>query len=566
MKWKRGIIPKQKDTLVAIDLEMFGNVKSRLHRPEGELALAAFADETCVYVVDNVPDLIKSYRNVENCTLAFHNAMYDIPHLRQYGLCLKPRPGHKVLDTLLIERILWNGYFDEFSLADCVRRECGFAMDKTERKEFKGARIPITDDLREYNATDAYYTRLLALSQIEHFKERPTLFKVWQEIDCPALFALMDMQGFMIDEKRWLAVAEQNRAKAEEIRNRLGFNPGSWQQVKQVAKEHGLDLKNTREEELEKFADNPIVREILQYRFFAKRASAYGQAFIDRLMEPDHRIYAPYNVTGAETGRMSSGMQQVPSRDGPEYRECFIADRGKTLIIADYHAQEPKLLAQMSLDPYLLDIFKTGQDVHLIVCRVVLKDDTIQKGDKREVHGRVVNARNEVGKVINLASSYGMTAIGLAMRLGCSVPEAQALLNEYFRRFMGVKLYINEQRALADRNHKVVTLGGRECWINPYSRQGENNAINSPIQGSAADVTKLAAALLHKRCLIMQVPYPVVAFVHDEMVLEVPTKEAKKWAKILKECMTEAITLLAPDVNHAHAVDISIGKSWAAKH
>lgn len=566
MRWKKGIIPKQKNGLIAIDLEMFGNIKSRMHRPYGELALAAFADDKCVYVVDNLTDLHKSYRNIEGCTLVFHNAMYDISHLRQFGLCLKPLSGYKLWDTFLIERILWNGYYDDFELKDCVRRELGVQMSKAERKEFKGERVPLTPEMYEYNAYDAYYTRELALAQMEHMKARPGLLKVWTDIDCPALFALMDMQGFMIDQKRWLAIAEENKKQAEKIKTELGFNPGSWQQVQQIAKQNGLNLRNTREEELEKYGDHPTIKSVLLYRFYAKRASAYGQGFLDRLMEPDGRVYAGYNTIGAETGRMSSGMQQIPVRDSPMYRECFTSARGNSLLIADYHAQEPKLLAQWSKDPYLIQIFLEGQDVHLIVCQVVLKDDTIKKGDKRLIHGHLVNARNDVGKTVNLASSYGLTKIGLALRLGCSVEEADAILQEYFRRFPGVRAYINEQRAIALREYKVKTLGGRECWINPYCRQGENNAINSPIQGSAADVTKLASALLHTQCQSMRVQYPVVAFVHDEIVLEVPTKEAKKWAKILEDCMTKAITLLAPDVCHRHAVDISIGKTWAAKH
>ena len=150
MKWKIGLPPPQRNNLIAIDLEMFGLSRPRLHRPDGELALAAFADGNCVYVVDSIQDLRKAYANVRNNVLAFHNAMFDVSHLRRW-VNFPPRSGYNIWDTMLVERVLWNGYYDEFSLADCVRRELGIQMSKEERKEFKGQRVPITKDMMEYN-------------------------------------------------------------------------------------------------------------------------------------------------------------------------------------------------------------------------------------------------------------------------------------------------------------------------------------------------------------------------------------------------------------------------------
>lgn len=550
IKWLEELPPNNLTGTVALDLEILQMDRKQLHRPSGKFGSLGVSDGTNVWLILNEKDVPAALKRINKCQWAFHNASFDIRQLRRWAI-VEPR---EIWDTLLMERILFGGWYDSFELRDLARRYLGVVLSKETRKQMSTADV-MTSEMKLYAAKDALYTAQIVQAQRKVIETgRDDALLVWTTVDQPAFWATLDFKGFKLDRKRWLSLAEENRAVADKTAAELGFNPGSPVQVKAALAKAKIKVENTRELTLQDHADNPLVQKILTYREAAKRASTYGTSFVEDYVEDDDRIYSEYQTVKAETGRMASGgpnMQNQPH--DPEYRACFVAGKGNRLLIADYSQQEPRCGAALSQDVELLAAFASGEDVHLAVARLVYHDPNMEKSDPRRRHA----------KTLNLGISYGLTAQGLSLRTGLPIEECEDLVLRYFKRFSGLKRWIDASRRDAMHYGYVSTAAGRRVWINPYSRQWMNNAINAPIQGTAADITKRALGFLHA---YYGSNLPVVAVVHDEIVMEVPTGEANKHAKVLRDCMERAFAEIVPGVSRKNLVDISIGKTWAEKH
>ncbi len=260
-----------------------------------------------------------------------------------------------------------------------------------------------------------------------------------------------------------------------------------------------------------------------------------------------------YVAGGFINHNSNPNLLNIPARKIPEYRELFIPKYDK-LIVADISQQEPRILAALSGDKKLLDIFNTGQDIHLMVTRAAFNDDTIVKSDPRR----------DVGKIINLATSYGMTAIGLARKLGISVEEAERFLNAYFARFPQVYENKQKQQEFANRFGYVESITGRRIWINRHNYQWSNNAINAPIQSSAADFTKLWLYKLLTKCRKGAILYPVCNVVYDEIVADSPKELVDTYKTLILEAFDETAKELFPQV--PFEMDMKVGKNWGCKH
>lgn len=552
MKIVEGLPPRTTG-LVAIDLEIFKGYKPQLHRPHGDFACLQICEGDTVYLLTRPAQVEKALHRIDRAIWVFHNASFDIRHLRRWAEIL-PRDGTHFHDTLLVDKILYLNYYDNFALPDLCRRWLHVRMDKDVREDFINGSV-LTERMKDYAANDVAYTWEIAKKQLEACPISPT----WNMIDCPAFWAILDFQGFRIDEKRWLHVAHDEQTRANEIRGKAGFNPGSSPQTIAALEKKGIHLESSKEEFLLPYRDEPLVQTILGYREAAKRASTYGAKFIAESVEADEKVWAEFNVIGAETGRMSCSspnLQNIPVRDTKIYRECFIASRGHRLIIADYNQQEPRIAAELTRDHALLEVFESGGDSHLAVARAIYHDNTLTKEKDK--------AKRGVGKTVNLGLLYGLTEYGLEKR-GIPRSDARAMVTNYFNTFRGVGFWINRTRVQALENEGVYTLGGRHVWVNPYSRQAENNAINSPVQGSAADMTKRALSLLHHACREVGLPYPVVGAIHDEIILDAPRKEITRYKRMLSTAMNQAFVSLCPHVSTKHLVEISVGRTWADK-
>ena len=248
----------------------------------------------------------------------------------------------------------------------------------------------------------------------------------------------------------------------------------------------------------------------------------------------------------------------------PEFRSGFVAAPGHKLIVADYSQQESRIAAAISNDEFLLDLFRRGEDIHLMVARQIYDDDAITKDDPRRF----------LGKTLNLAITYGLTAPSFAKRVTqwnhqrgikqtFSTAEAQTLIDSYFKTCRGIRAYIDTQRLRGQREGRVTTRLGRVIHLNLYNDQWMNIAINAPIQGGAADQMKMALVSLFRRCRERGLEFPVVTVVHDEIVAEVPTEQTALYSDLIERCMLEAGERLYPEV--VWKVGVAVGDNWGVK-
>ena len=520
------------NSFVSFDVEMFGMDKKQLHRPNsGNFAcLTVCGDNNDVYITFDEADVREALNRINDCVWVAHNASFDITQLRRYADIPQRK---KIWDTLIIERILWSGYYNLFGMGNCARRYLDVYVDKTLQKSFSNA-TEMTEPMIEYACLDAFYERQIALEQKKIMDKDD--FKIYSTIDRPTMWAVMDFQGFAIDVDKWLALAELNKQRTKAIDEGLDFNPHSWQQVKKKLLATGFKgLPSTGVSVLEKWMKKypkaeafELSQLTIESRKYRKRASTYGKPFIDDFLEYDNEIpviYAEFEVNKAETGRMASSspnMQNIPARDTKEFRECFIPRPGNVLIICDQSAQEPGILAYLSQDEKMLSIFRQGKDIYIELGRDVYGQELTKKDPRRD------DMKSNI-----LGIAYGLSKYGLAEKIGCSTKEANELLKKTFKAIPQAAQWGNKQ---AEKTKVVHTILGRKCWLNPYTYQCANNARNSPIQGTAADIIKKSIVYLHQNW-DFDCPFGVVAPVHDELVLDVPKELAPEIAKFVSDVM-----------------------------
>lgn len=248
-------------------------------------------------------------------------------------------------------------------------------------------------------------------------------------------------------------------------------------------------------------------------------------------------------------------MQNIPSRKLPIYRTMFTASKGNVIVVSDVSQQEPRILAYESQDGVLIQAIKNKEDLHMTVARSIFGD--FDKSDPE------YDSKRAVGKMINLGTSYGLSEYGLADKLGVDQDRASALLRQYFTRFTGVFSWISTTRMRARQDGFVRTAVGRKIYMNPYSRHAENNAINSPIQGGAADFTKVWLRKVWEYCRKAKFPFPVVAIVHDEIVSDVPKARLKEYERILSRSFDDTAKLLYKGI--PFAAETEHGRTWGVK-
>ncbi len=315
---------------------------------------------------------------------------------------------------------------------------------------------------------------------------------------------------------------------------------------------------------LEKLAEqHELPRLVLEHRSLSKLKGTYVDA-LPLLIDPaDGRIHTTFNQGGAATGRLSSSdpnLQNIPIRTelSRRIRAAFVAPPGRRLLSADYSQIELRILAHYSHDPGLLEAFRTRQDVHT---RTAAETYGVAPGD-------VTPDMRRVAKMLNFGIAYGLSAFGLAQRLDLPDAEARGIIERYFARYAGVKTYIDQAIADARRTGESRTLFGRVRAMpeiaarNPGLRMAaERTAINTPIQGTAADIVKIAMLRVHAALEQERRDARLLLQVHDELVLEVGEKDLAPVETLVKREMEGAATLDVPlDVEVGH------GRSWAEAH
>jgi DNA polymerase-1 len=331
-----------------------------------------------------------------------------------------------------------------------------------------------------------------------------------------------------------------------------------------VVKKTPSGAPSTDEEVLQKLAENyPLPARILDYRSLAKLQSTYIEK-LPRMVNPKTgRVHTSYSQAVAVTGRLASSdpnLQNIPVRteEGRKIREAFIAKPGTVMVSADYSQIELRIMAHIAEDESLLKAFAAGEDIHKATAaemfHVDLKD--------------VTSEQRRYAKVINFGLIYGMSAFGLAGNLGIERSAAQQYIDTYFARYPGVADYMAQTRVSAKELGYVETVFGRRLWLpeirsaNGMRRQGaERAAINAPMQGTAADLIKLAMIAVQTWLEQNKLETRMLLQVHDELVLEVPQHELELVKKHLPELMTQVATLKVPLL-----VEVGIGANWEEAH
>jgi len=320
----------------------------------------------------------------------------------------------------------------------------------------------------------------------------------------------------------------------------------------------------TGQEVLEKFADeHEVPRLILQVRQLAKLKSTYTDALQKLVHSKTGRVHTSYNQAITTTGRLSSSdpnLQNIPIRsiEGREIRKAFIAEPGHVLIAADYSQIELRLMAHFSDDDVLRKAFADGKDIHAATAAAV---NDIDLAD-------VTGEQRRSAKIINFGILYGMSAFGLAKQLGVGRNEAKAFIEAYFARYPTVRAFMDETMEKAKERGYVETLLGHRVYVPEINSSNgmrrsyaERTAINAPLQGSAADIIKIAMIHLHKRLQAEAPASAIILQVHDELIVEAPKSDAERVSVIMREAMESAVQLSVP-----LTVDIGMGDNWFEAH
>ena len=508
------------------------------------------------------------------------NLKYDAHILANHGVRLAGIAHDTLLESYVLE------VHERHDLDSLSQRHLGWKTITYDEVTGKGAaRIPFSSVSVErataYAAEDAdcalalhgaLYPRIAAEAKLKH---------VYEAIELPVLPVLLAMErnGVHLDAAKLAAQSHElgkEMLKVEQDAYAAAgqpFNLNSPRQIQEILFERQkLPVKkktpkgqpSTDEDVLEELAlDYPLPKLLLEYRGLAKLKSTYTDKLPRSVNPATGRVHTTYSQAGAVTGRLASNdpnLQNIPIRtpQGRRIREAFVAPAGARIVSADYSQIELRIMAHLSGDEGLRHAFAHGHDVH--------------RATAAEVFGRqldeVSDDERRTAKVINFGLIYGMSSFGLAQNLGIERATAQAYIDSYFSRYPGVKRYMDETKAKARELGYVETVFGRRLWLpeigasNPQRRQAaERAAINAPMQGTAADLIKLAMIAVQgwleregrKTLLIMQV--------HDELVLEVPAGELQETRDKVRELMQEVAKLEVPLI-----VEVGVGDNWDQAH
>ncbi|ORU90804.1 MAG: DNA polymerase I [Cycloclasticus sp. symbiont of Poecilosclerida sp. M] len=432
-----------------------------------------------------------------------------------------------------------------------------------------------------YAAEDADVTLRLHQQLYGKLQKTPTLTKVYEEIEMPLVpvLARIEQTGVLVDaamlqqQSGELAVQIKSLETQAHAVAEQPFNLGSPKQIQEILYDKmGLPVlkktpkgqPSTAENVLQELAlDFPLPRLILEHRSLSKLRSTYTEKLPLQINPVTSRVHTSYHQAVAATGRLSSSdpnLQNIPVRteEGRRIRQAFIAEPGYTVLAADYSQIELRIMAHLSQDTGLLEAFKQGLDVH--------------KATAAEVFGvaldQVEGHQRRSAKAINFGLIYGMSAFGLAKQLDIDRGAAQGYINLYFQRYPGVKQYMDDTRELAREQGYVETLFGRRLYLpdilakNGQRRQyAERTAINAPMQGTAADIIKLAMLSVDEWLQDEKPAVRMIMQVHDELVFEVEDGFLNQATEIIQEKMSAAAKLDVPLV-----VDIGVGKNWDEAH
>jgi len=505
-----------------------------------------------------------------------HNLKYDIGMLRQERVEVQGTLYDTMLASYLINPNKPDHSLEDVSFEYLSYRKKSFQEILAKKESFSDVTL---EDATRYAAEDAALAMELKGVLFERLKEEG-LDTLYFDMEMPLIHVLIDMEeaGFKVDADKLNNMSKELSREIESIQKRIYFLAGEEFNInspKQLSKVlfHSLGLKpgkktktgfSTELSVLEDLAEtHELPGEILNYRSLSKLKSTYTDVLPDLVNPRTGRIHTSFNQTVTATGRLSSSepnLQNIPVRGewGRRIRDAFIAEQGNLILSADYSQIELRILAHLSRDQGLIDAFMSGVDIHTRTASTLFG----------VAMDKVTSDMRRVAKTVNFGVVYGISPFGLSVALTITPADAKRYIDGYFEGHPGVKAYIEQTLREAKEKGYVLTMFGRRRKVpeiksqNAITRaQGERLAINSPIQGTAADAIKIAMIRIRERFRLEKVNAKMILQVHDELVFELPGDELDRTTRIVRETMEGAVSLLVP-----LKVDIGHGKSWAEAH
>jgi DNA polymerase-1 len=511
-----------------------------------------------------------------------HNIKYDSLVLAQHGL----KPGKLGFDTMIAGWLL-DPASHRLGLKDMAESYLNISMTHIEDLIGKGKKQTSMADVTvekaaPYAAADAEVTLRLRSLLERQLKEQNALHLL-TDIEMPLVPVLIDMEeaGIALDIPFFSRMSAELQQRIAELQTQVqqsvgySFNLNSTQQLSKALFEK-LSLEppdrrkktmsghfSTSADVLEQLVGkHPVIECLLEYRELSKLKSTYVDTLPLEINPKTGRVHTSFNQTGSVTGRLASSdpnLQNIPTRTeiGQRVRQGFIAEKGHVLLSVDYSQIELRIVAHMSGDEAMLNAFRAGQDIHSATAAAVfgVPLENVTKEQRRHA------------KSINFGLIYGMSAFGLSNTTGLTLGESEDFVRAYFRQFPGVKSYLDNLRRMASSQGYVETLLGRRRFfpnlkdqsnINVRNRE-EREAINAPIQGTAADIMKLAMIQLPGRLAEKGLKTRLLLQVHDELILECPEEELSDAIPVVKIVMENAHPISIPLIT-----DVRWGKNWGS--
>jgi DNA polymerase-1 len=511
------------------------------------------------------------------------NLKYDLKILSNYGITVEG----KLFDTMIAHYLINPDMRHNMDILSETYLKYSpksiEALIGKKGKNQKSMREVDLEDIKEYAVEDADVT--LQLKEIFTVElDKTATKKLFEEIEIPlvAVLASMEKEGINLDvpflKSMSTEMALESKALEQKIYETAGekFNLASPKQLGDVLfdklKIGGVKQKKTKTgqyatgEEILSYLekDNPIVKDILEWRQMVKLQSTYIDALPNQVDAKTGRVHTDYMQTVAATGRLSSNnpnLQNIPIRTerGRLIRKAFVSrDENYVLISADYSQIELRIIAALSGEENMMEAFRKGEDIHKStaakVFNVALED--------------VTREQRSHAKTVNFGIVYGVSAFGLSNQTSLSRSESAALIEAYYQTYPRLKSYIQEQIDFARDNGYVQTILGRRRYLKDINSQNaivrggaERNAVNAPIQGSAADIIKIAMINIHKKLISENWKSKMLLQVHDELVFDVHLSEVEKIQPMIKYEMENAFKLAVP-----LEIELGIGKNWLEAH
>jgi len=511
------------------------------------------------------------------------NLKYDLEILANYGITVKGKFFDTMIAHYLINPDMRHGMD---ILAETYLRYSPMPIEALIGKKGKGQKTMRDVELelvKEYAAEDADVT--LQLKEIFAPElERTGTRKLFDEIEIPLMpvLAYMEQEGINLDTDYLKELSGELGTDIKALELRIyetagqSFNLGSPKQLGEILfdklKIGGNKIKKTKtgqyatgEEVLSYLAtENPIVQDILEWRQLIKLQNTYVDALPLQVKPLTGRVHTDYMQTVAATGRLSSNnpnLQNIPIRTerGRQIRKAFVArDENYTIVSADYSQIELRIIAALSGDPEMIRSFQNGEDIHASTASKVFNVPLEEVTREQRSHA----------KTVNFGIVYGVSAFGLSNQTSLSRGESKELIDAYYKTYPRLKQYIAEQVEIAREQGFVQTISGRRRYLKDINSQNqvvrggaERNAVNAPIQGSAADIIKIAMINIHKRLINENWQSKMLLQVHDELVFDVHNSELERIKPMIKEEMENAFKLDVP-----LEVDLGSGLNWLEAH